>query len=74
MKNVECRDLGLRLRAVRERLGETQTEFASRVRVTQPTISRWEDTGPAGNIGRAYVQQILAEIERVLPATIKTTN
>lgn len=34
------------IKTARERLGETQAQFAKRFRVNQATVSRWEVYGP----------------------------
>ena len=53
------------LKAIRERLGETQTEFGKRFGVKQPTIHRWEngelpDSGPA----RLLVDQFVNDMAK----------
>jgi DNA-binding transcriptional regulator YiaG len=51
-----------RLRKLRDALGESQTEFAKRLGVTQATVSRWEDgelliQGPA----RILIERLMAD-------------
>jgi len=51
------------IRANRERLGESQTEFAERFGVTQSAISRWETNGiPEHGAAEAAIERILAEL------------
>lgn len=52
------------LRKARERVGESQTEFAKRFGVAQPVLSRWE-TGqarPAAAV-RILIKRILDELQ-----------
>jgi transcriptional regulator with XRE-family HTH domain len=58
--------LGETLRKARERIGESQAEFAKRFGVAQPVLSRWE-TGqarPAAAV-RILIGRILEELEVV---------
>lgn len=59
--------LAAALRKARERLAESQTQFAARVGVNQATISRWEETGPLTALGQMRVEQVIADIDRVHP-------
>ena len=49
------------VRAIRERLGETQTTFARRLGVDQGTVSNWEHqkTSPSGP-AKIVLKQLLA--------------
>ena len=49
----------------RDRLGETQAEFARRFNVNQGTISRWErDELAIEGIAAVAVEYVLAELSR----------
>jgi DNA-binding transcriptional regulator YiaG len=48
----------------RDRLGESQTEFARRLSVNQATISRWEKGDPIEGIALLAVEYVLAELSR----------
>ncbi|MDE2107218.1 MAG: helix-turn-helix domain-containing protein [Patescibacteria group bacterium] len=52
------------LRAAREKVGESQAEFAERFGVDQSTVSRWESMGPPvhGPV-RRMIEQIMSEID-----------
>ena len=41
-KTPRYRQLGARIRALRDKLDLTQVDFARKLRVTQPTVHRWE--------------------------------
>ena len=47
------------LKKARERMRQTQTEFAQHLGVNQATISRWEERGPSNGPARLAVQKIL---------------
>lgn len=56
--------LGDAIKAARERLGESQAEFAKRFGVDQSAVSRWETQGvPGRGPAAAFVERVLAEIE-----------
>ena len=63
---TEAKTLGIALRKARERLGESQKQFAARLGINQATISRWEDHGPLRGPAVLALRQILADIERFL--------
>ncbi len=67
MAKAENKALAAALRKARERLAESQTQFAARMGVNQATISRWEETGPRTGLGRMRVEQVIADIDRVHP-------
>jgi DNA-binding transcriptional regulator YiaG len=48
----------------RDRLGESQIEFARRLSVNQATISRWEKGDPIEGIALLAVEYVLAELNR----------
>jgi DNA-binding transcriptional regulator YiaG len=55
---------GARIKRLRERLGESQAEFARRFRVDQSTVHRWEIAGgPARGPAALAVEQIIRELE-----------
>jgi DNA-binding transcriptional regulator YiaG len=57
------------IKRVRDRLAETQEQFATRLGIDQATVSRWEAGKPPTH-GPAFLwlQRVLADIERVHPA------
>lgn len=62
------------LRAERERIGESQAEFAARFGVNQSTIHRWETEGvPEKGLSRTLIERVLPEI-RLLPAKSPETE
>ena len=63
--------LAIALRAARERLAESQTEFAVRFGVDQATISRWEENGPNFEPSRRLIEQVISDIDRVHPINRK---
>ncbi len=73
MPKTDNKPLAIAIRKARERLNETQTEFASRIGVNQATISRWEEIGPRG-LSRNLVERILQDIDRIHPHTGKLAN
>lgn len=51
------------IRAARERLRETQGQFAERFGVDQSTVHRWETDGPpVRGPGRKAIERVLADI------------
>jgi transcriptional regulator with XRE-family HTH domain len=64
MSKTEPERLAIALRKARERLNETQAQFASRTGVNQATISRWERLGPRTGPSRITAQQILTRVEQ----------
>jgi DNA-binding transcriptional regulator YiaG len=53
------------IRSARERVDETQEEFAARFGLDQSTISRWETEGPPDQgPAKALIQRVLLEIKR----------
>ena len=51
------------LRSTRERLGETQAQFARRFGVDQTTIHRWESDGlPERGPARMALERVIAEV------------
>ncbi len=71
MVKAENKALAAALRKARERLAESQAQFAARMGVNQATISRWEETGPLTGLGRMRVEQVIADIDRVHPIGTK---
>ena len=67
----ENKPLSIALRKARERLGESQHQFAARLGVKQSTISRWEEFGPTRAMIRNLIKQVLTDIERVHPTNPK---
>jgi transcriptional regulator with XRE-family HTH domain len=54
---------GKALKHARERLGESQAEFAKRFGVDQSAVSRWETQGvPSRGPAEAIVERVLAEL------------
>jgi SNF2 family DNA or RNA helicase len=43
MKLADVQDVAAEIRRIRQRIGLTQTEFAQRLNVSFPTVSRWEN-------------------------------
>ena len=66
MTKAESRALAHALRKARERLSETQTQFAARIGVNQATISRWEEEGPKNGPSRNTVRQAIADADHVV--------
>lgn len=58
------------VKAAREKLGETQAQFAERFGVYQTTVHRWETDGPPGRgaAGKA-IRRVLEEIAE--PAEVR---
>ena len=53
------------IKAARERLGESQAEFARRFHVDQATVHRWEAKGvPERGAARIAVEGVLASLEQ----------
>jgi DNA-binding transcriptional regulator YiaG len=61
---TEAKSLAVALRKARERLGESQKQFAARIGINQATISRWEDEGPHRGPAVLALRLILANIDR----------
>ena len=54
---------GDNIKTARERLGESQDEFARRFGVDQSVISRWETYGlPKKGAAQALAERVLAEL------------
>jgi DNA-binding transcriptional regulator YiaG len=54
---------GKKIRSAREKLGESQEDFAKRFGVDQTTLSRWETMGvPARGTSKRLVERVLYEI------------
>jgi len=54
------------LRAQRERVGETQSQFAERFGVNQSTIHRWETLGVARiKATRVLIEAVLKDVRRL---------
>ena len=54
----------LLIRTLRNRLGETQTDFARRIGIAQNTLCKWEANGiPHRSYGRVLLERALPEIE-----------
>lgn len=62
------KSLASAIRKAREKLAESQAQFAARIGVNQATISRWEEEGPRSATSRLAVERILSDIARVHPA------
>ena len=63
------------IKAVRASLGESQAAFAARFGVDQATIHRWETDGlPKRGTARVAVEQMLAELQRIVPETEKANT
>jgi DNA-binding transcriptional regulator YiaG len=59
---------GQDIRAARERLGESQVQFAKRFGVDQATIHRWEARGaPKHGTARHVIASILDELKNGTP-------
>lgn len=51
------------IRAARERVGESQADFARRFGVDQSIVSRWETKGvPERGPAQALIERVLAEL------------
>jgi phage repressor protein C with HTH and peptisase S24 domain len=57
---MEAQNLGQRVKRIRRKLGETQTNFAARFGVDQSTVSKWERND---QIPESYNLDLLSEIE-----------
>jgi transcriptional regulator with XRE-family HTH domain len=68
MIKINSKGLARALKIAREKLGETQEQFAARAGVDQATISRWEIKGPRTGPGVIAARQILAKVEGFLPS------
>jgi DNA-binding transcriptional regulator YiaG len=56
------------LKAIRDRLGESQDEFGRRFGVDQGTISRWETSGiPKRGAARSLIERVVADIPQPEP-------
>jgi transcriptional regulator with XRE-family HTH domain len=66
-----AKDLAAALRKTREKLSESQAEFAKRFGVNQATISRWEESGPSGGPAKIAVEQILHDIDRFVRFAVR---
>jgi len=56
------------IREARDRLGETQWEFADRIGINQATVSRWEAGAlPKKGVAQALLRRIMEDIGRVHP-------
>lgn len=64
MPELKDKALGIRIKAVRRALGETQAVFGERFRVEQGTVSRWEN----GSIPVRTLWASIAEVAGVSPA------
>lgn len=54
---------GKSIKATRDRVGESQADFARRFGVDQATLSRWETLGiPARGSARLMVEKVLREL------------
>jgi DNA-binding transcriptional regulator YiaG len=54
---------GIKIKNARERIGESQEDFAKRFGIDQATLSRWETTGvPERGPGRKIVERVLFEL------------
>ncbi len=54
---------GEQIKALRDRLGESQAKFASRFDVNQSTVNRWERHGlPSRGTAKMAVERVLEEI------------
>ena len=62
--SIERKTIALALRKARQKLGESQARFATRIGVDQATISRWEEYGPTTTPSKIALRQILAGISR----------
>lgn len=57
------------IRAAREKLGESQAEFAKRLGVNQSTVHHWEKKGlPDRGTARVAVESLLAEVTTLAEA------
>jgi DNA-binding transcriptional regulator YiaG len=56
------------IREAREKLGESQAEFAKRFGVVQSVVSRWEAFGiPSNGSSKTLVRRVLAELGEAVP-------
>jgi DNA-binding transcriptional regulator YiaG len=52
------------IKAIREKLGETQAAFAERFGVDQATVHRWETRGlPTRTLTQRAIKAVLAQLE-----------
>ena len=52
------------LRAVREKIGDSQADFGARLGVNQSTVHRWETRGlPKHGTARNAVEKVVAELK-----------
>jgi transcriptional regulator with XRE-family HTH domain len=52
------------IRALRERLGDTQEDFAKRFGVERTTVTMWEKNGtPKAGSGRNHCDRIISELQ-----------
>ena len=58
---------GTEVKALRQRLGEKQTEFAVRFGVNQATISRWEKVGVVRGPARIAMETLLSSLPQSEP-------
>ena len=65
MRKRDRERLAAALKQARERMNQTQTEFAAHLGVNQATISRWEERGPTNGPARLAVQKIIDAVENV---------
>lgn len=65
MRKIDKERLAAALKKARERMNQTQSEFAKHLGVNQATISRWEDRGPSNGPARLAVQRIIDSVENV---------
>jgi len=68
---------GAKIRQIRDRLGETQEEFAARLRTTRWTVLRWEADGIPEKVFRDYLSirtvMDLADAQSIRLGTTVTT-
>ena len=55
------------IKKARDRLGESQAQFAKRFGVNQSTIQRWEKgRAPESGMAAALIQRVLSEIKEAM--------
>lgn len=55
---------GTNIKATRDRVGESQADFARRLGVDQATLSRWETVGiPDRGSAKLLVEKVLKELD-----------